>query len=123
MRMILRGLLGLVGVGGLLLALQFWLNPAGPAAKLGLAPEGALGMATLRADMAGFFGVAGGFALAAAIRNRGEWLTAPLAMILVALVGRLITVAAQGLAPEMVQPIVVEAVLAVLLAVGRKSLG
>lgn len=123
MKLVIRGAVGLAGVLALLLALQFWLHPATPAAKLGLSPIGALGLATIRADMAGFFGAAGGFALFAAIRAEGRLLTAPLAMIAIALTGRVITVAVQGWSPDLGLPMIVEAVLLVLFAAGRRLLG
>lgn len=123
MRNILRGLVGIVGVLAVLLALQFWLNPAGPAAKLGLSPLGSLGLSTIRADMAGFFGAAGVLALVAAIRNQGSWLTAPLLMVSIALTGRVVNVIVQGWSPDFVQPMAVEAVLVVLFAAGRRMIG
>lgn len=123
MRNILRGLVGIVGVLAVLLALQFWLNPAGPAAKLGLSPLGSLGLSTIRADMAGFFGAAGVLALIAAIRGQGGWLTAPLLMVGIALTGRVINVIMVGWSPDFLQPMAVEAVLAALFAAGRQVLG
>jgi hypothetical protein len=123
MRIFLRGLIGIVGVLAVLLALQFWLHPAAPAAKLGLSPLGDLGLSTIRADMAGFFGAAGVLALIAAIRNQGAWLTAPLLMVAIALTGRVVNVIAQGWSPDFMQPMAVEAVLVVLFAAGRRGLG
>ena len=123
MRNILRGLVGIVGLLAMLLALQFWLNPAGPAAKLGLSPLGGLGLSTIRADMAGFFGAAGALALVGAIRNQAGWLTAPLLMVAIALTGRVINVIAVGWSPDFLTPMAVEAVLVVLFAAGRRLLG
>ena len=57
MRMALRVLVGLAGLLFVFLGLQFWLNPAALAGKLGVSPVGELGLATIRADMAAFFGV------------------------------------------------------------------
>lgn len=123
MRIILRGLVGIVGVLAVLLALQFWLHPADPAARLGLSPLGNLGLSTIRADMAGFFGAAGVFALLAAIRNQGSWLNASLLMVAIALTGRVINLIVQGWSPELAQPMAVEAVLVVLFAAGRRWMG
>lgn len=122
MRSILRGLIGLVGVLGLLMALRIWMAPAMAAGKLGLAGQGVLGEATLRADVAGFFGVAGGLALYAAIRNEARLLTAPLLLIAAALAGRIVTVAVSGPAPDTLAPMVVEAVLVLILGAGRRIL-
>ncbi|HEX5378717.1 MAG TPA: hypothetical protein VFW47_09080 [Phenylobacterium sp.] len=122
-RPIIRILLGAVGVLAVLLALRIWVNPVAAGAALGVEGRGGLGLATLRADVAGFFGAAGALALAAAVRDDRRLVTAPLVMIGLALTGRLITVALGGLEPAQVPPIVVEAVLVVVLATGRKFLG
>ncbi len=121
-RTVLRGVIGLIGVLGLLLALQLWLNPALPAAKLGLAPIGPLGLASIRADLGGFFAGSSLLALIAVIRSEAKYLTAPVLFIGLALAGRVLTVAMSGLTPDMVQPIVVEAVLVVVLALGRSRI-
>lgn len=122
MRMALRVLVGVAGLLFVFLGLQFWLNPAALAGKLGVSPVGELGLATIRADMAAFFGVGGGFALAAAFRGERKLLTTPLVLVAVALVGRVVTVAVSGLSPEMVQPMVVEAVLVGLFGLARQRL-
>ena len=123
LRLLPRLLVGALGVLALIGALRIWIDPAIPAATLGLSPIGGLGLATLRADVGGFFAGMGAFALAAAIRNDRRLVTAPLVLVSLALTGRLITAGIEGLAPEMVLPITVEAVLAVLLALGRRTLG
>ncbi|WP_304170259.1 hypothetical protein [Phenylobacterium aquaticum] len=122
MRLVLRLLLGVIGLAALMLTARLWLDPAMAGAKLGVSATGPLGLATLRADLAGFFGVVGGLTLAAAIRADARLLTAPMLLIGAALAGRVITVLVQGLQPEMVGPMVVEAVLVVILAFGRRSL-
>lgn len=121
-RTVLRGLVGLLGVLGLLIALQIWLNPAGPAAKLGVQAMVPLGLATIRADMGGFFGAVGILAVLAAFKGQGKLLTAPLLLVALALTGRVIAVVmdTNGLTPDMVQPMVTEAVLVVAFAAGRR---
>lgn len=121
-RTALRVLIGLVGVLALLIALRLWIDPAAPAAQLGLTGNGLLGQATLRADVAGFFGAAGLLSLLAAWLGQARLLTAPLLLITLALTGRLITVVVSGYAPEMLQPMVIEAVLLVILLAGRRVL-
>ena len=123
LRLLPRVLIGAIGVLALIGALRIWADPAIPAATLGLSPIGGLGLATLRADVGGFFGGMGAFALAAAIRNDRRLVTVPLALVSLALTGRLITAGMEGLAPNMVMPMAVEATLAVLLAIGRRTLG
>lgn len=123
MARILRIVVGLIGLAAALLALRIWVAPAAVGAQLGLIGQGGLGLATLRADFAGFFGAAGVFALAAALRDDRRLLTAPLLMIALALGGRVVTVVASGLDAAQVLPLVVEAVLLALLALGRRTLG
>jgi hypothetical protein len=123
LRLLPRLLVGAIGVLGVIGLLRIWTDPAIPAATLGLSPLGGLGLATLRADVGGFFGGMGVFALAAAIRNDRRLATVPLVLVSLALAGRLITAGTDGLPPDMVMPMAVEAVLAVLLAIGRRTLG
>ncbi len=122
-RLIVRILVGLVGALAVLLALRIWMAPAAVAENLGLVGMGGLGRATLRADVGGFFGAAGIMALAGAIRDERRLLTAPLAMIGLALTGRVITQLTGGLTPAQVPPMMIEAVLVVILAGGRRLLG
>lgn len=122
-RLIVRILVGLVGAAAVLLALRIWMAPAQVAENLGLVGMGGLGRATLRADVGGFFGAAGVMALAGAIRNDRRLLTAPLVMIGLALTGRVITLLTGGVTPAQVPPMMIEAVLVVILAGGRRLLG
>lgn len=121
-RALVRILAGGVGVLALLLAARIWLGPVEPAAKLGLQGSGGLGLATLRADVGGFFAAGGLFALLGAIRADARMLTPPLVLLGLALVGRLVTVLLDGYAPEMLAPMVVEAVLVAVLFLARRRL-
>jgi hypothetical protein len=121
MNIVIRALVGIAGVLALVVALAFWFNPAAPAARLGIAAQEALGFATLRADMGGFFAGAGALSLAAAIRNNARLLTAPLILIALALTGRALTVVLSGYAPSMLQPMLIEAALLALLVAGRRT--
>lgn len=123
LRLLPRLLMGALGLFALIGALRIWTDPTIPAATLGLSPIGGLGLASLRADVGGFFGGMGAFALAAAIRDDRRLVTVPLVLVSLALTGRLITAGMEGLAPNMVMPIVVEATLAALFALGRRTLG
>ena len=118
---VLRLLVAVAGVLALVLALRLWADPAAVGAKLGLAGLGALGAATLRADVAGFFAAAGLLAVAGALRDDRRLLTAPALMIALALAGRLLTLAQAGVTPDQVPPTAVEAVLLVLLVAGRRT--
>lgn len=119
----LRVLIGLSGLAALFMAVRFWIDPTAPAAQLGVSPLGDLGISTLRADLGAFFGVAGGFALAAALRNEARLVLTPLFILGAALLGRLFTATQLGLGSEVIEPIVVEAVLTALYTAGWFKLG
>ena len=122
-RTLLRLVIGVFGLLALLLALRLWTDPAMAAAQLGVESLAPLGVATLRADFAGFFAAAGAFALAAAIRDDRRLLTAPLAMVALALAGRCFTLLHDGVAQPMLPPMAVEAGLVAIFAIGRGRLG
>ena len=82
----------------------------------------ALGFSTLRADFGALFAGAGGFAIAAAVRNNARLLTAPLLLIGIGLAGRLLTIALSGYDASMLQPMAAEVVLIAIFATGRKLL-
>ena len=123
LRGILRALVGVIGVLALLIAARLWVGPETPAAALGLKADGLLGLATLRADVGGFFAAGGLFALAGAIRGEGRLLTPPAVLLGLALAGRLVTVAVDGYAAPMLPPMVIEAVLVAILLFARRRLG
>jgi hypothetical protein len=122
-RTIIRGLAGIAGLLGLLVATRLLLQPEATGLKLGLTPVGSLGLATIRADVAGFFAVTGGLSLFAAWKNDRALILAPLLLIAAALAGRCLNLAVQGVSPELVPPMVIEATLLVLLAFARRTLG
>ncbi len=122
MTMVLRIVVGVVGLLGLLIAARMWMAPVELAAQLGVAPAGPLGVATIRADMGGFFGGAGVFALIAAFKGRGGLLIAPLVLVGIALSGRILTVVLNGFTQDMGPPMAIEAVLLVVFAAGWKLL-
>ncbi len=122
MKLVLRVLVGVAGLLALLVAARMWMAPAEAAAQLGVAASGPLGLATIRADMGGFFGAGGLFALMAAVKGHGGMLLPPVVLIGLALTGRLVTVAVNGFAPEVGPPMAIEAVLLVLFAAGWKWL-
>lgn len=122
-RGVLRALVGLIGVLALLVAARLWIGPEAPAAALGLKADGLLGLATLRADVGGFFAAGGLFALAGAIRGEGRLLTPPAVLLSLALTGRILTVAVDGYAAPMLPPMIIEFVLVAILLIARRRLG
>ncbi len=119
---IIRVLVGLSGLLAVVAAIRFWMDPALPAGQLGIGPLGPLGLSTLRADLGGFFGGAGLFALAAALRNDARIALAPLVLIGLALCGRALTLIVNGYTADMAMPIVIEAALVVLYAAATRVL-
>lgn len=122
MQLLARILVGVAGLLGVLVALRIWMAPEEVAAQLGIGPLSPLGLATIRADIAGFFGAGGALSIFAAVRNRAGLLTPPLLLIGLALAGRILTGATTGFTNEMVPPIAIEAGLLVILALGRWQL-
>ena len=122
MKLVLRVLVGIAGLLGVLVAARMWLAPAEVAAQLGVAASSPLGLASIRADMGGFFGAGGLFALAAAIKGRGGMLLPSVVLVGLALTGRLVAVAINGFVPEMGAPMAIEAALLVLFVAGWKWL-
>ena len=122
MQMIARLLVGIAGLLGVLVALRLWMAPEDVALQLGVQPIGPFGLATIRADVAGFFGGAGALSIFAAIRNRAVLLTPPLVLIGLALTGRIITAASSSITNEMIPPMAIEAGLLAVLALGRLQL-
>lgn len=120
MRIILRGLVGLISLLMLAIAVSVWADPVKFPASLGLAPMDALGRATMRADLGAFFAVVGGFGLLGAVRDSRRLMTAPLALSALALAARGFTAAVEGFEPQMAQPMVVETVMVLLYGAGRR---
>ena len=117
----IRVAVGLTGLILFIIAIGAWINPAGTAAKLGVAGTGALGLATLRADLGAFFAVSGGLALFAAMRRAPVYLTTPLLLIALALAGRFLALACTPFQSTMVPPMVAEAIMVAVFATGRFS--
>lgn len=122
MQLVLRVIVGIAGLLGLLVAARLWMAPAELAAQLGVASTGPLGLATIRADMGGFFAAGGAFALAAAIKARGGLLLPSVVLIALALTGRIVAIVMNGFAPEMGTPMAIEAVLLIVFAAGWRLL-
>ncbi len=123
MRILVRVLVGAVGVLGLLTAATFLLNTESGAASFGLRALGPLGLASMRADLFALFATVGVLSLAGAARDRADLLLAPLILIGLALAGRTLSLVMTGPSPDLVPPMVAEAVLIAILVLGRRVLG
>ncbi|WP_066653182.1 MULTISPECIES: hypothetical protein [Sphingomonas] len=120
-KMVARGFLALCGVMALGLFAMVWFDQDRLARVLGPVAPSPLAAATLRADLGGFFGAWAIGALLAAWRDDKQLALLPMLLLGLAFVGRLYTYALTGDA-AIVQPMVVEAVLAVLIGLARTRL-
>lgn len=123
MRTIMRLLIGLIGLFNVAVGLGFLLAPAKLGAAFFLTPVGSQGLATLRADFPGFFIGASIFALIGAWRAQAAPLFVPIVMLGLAIFGRFISLALDGVGPAAVQPMIVEAIMLTLLLAGVRVFG
>ncbi len=115
LKTIARVVLALQGATSLFIAANVWMDPATLAAQLGISPIGDLGVSTIRGDIGGFFSAVGVFMLAAAYFGDRRFIVPPLVLGALALTGRTISLAVTGPAPELFQPMLIEAVTIIVL--------
>jgi hypothetical protein len=120
--LIFRVLVGLAGTAGLAAAIAFWIHPEAAAQGLGLSIANVTGTATVRADMAGFFGASGVFSLLAAIRSDARYAFVVLVLMSFALGGRLINVLLSGYNAALVLPMIIEIVTIAFFAAATRAL-
>jgi len=107
-RFFFRILIGIAGVLGLLAACTFWLEPDRAGSGIGLLVANATGNATIRADIGGFFGASGLFALIAAIRGDARFALGTLVLMAFALFGRVLNLLLSGWNPIFLPPMLIE---------------
>lgn len=123
MRNVARGLVGLVALFNLALGIGFLLDPAQMGLQFFLTSLGTQGLATMRADFTAFFIVGGSFALVGAWRASRAPLLVPLSLLSIALVGRAVSLVADGAPGTAFPPMVAEAVMIAILLLGYRSFG
>ncbi len=121
MKTILRIIIGLVGLFNLAIGLLFLVHPREMAGQFFLDPVGIQGLATIRADFPAFFLTGGLFALIGAWRMQPAPLKVPLALLGIALFGRFVSLAFDGVAPTAFPPMVAEAVMIAILLAGIRA--
>jgi hypothetical protein len=119
MAMVIRLLVGLVGLLSLGVALRLWFGTFEAAQTLGLTAHGPVGLATVRADIGGLFLGMGITAMVAALRQSASWITATLVFAACALAGRVIGLIIDGSVPGSWPPILVEVIGIALFAYAR----
>lgn len=109
MILMLRALLLLGGLFFVLMGIGFLLDPVGSGADFGIAPQGTMGLASIRADMTAFFVVAGGCLLWGAWARKGDPLLVSAGLMIIALIGRIVTLFVDGPHDGFAMPMLVEA--------------
>jgi hypothetical protein len=122
MRNTIRVVVGLVGLFNVILGLGFLIDPAQAGLRFFLMSLGTQGLATMRADFTAFFVTGGTFALMAAWRAQRTLLVVPLMLIGIAISGRVISLIADGAPGKAFPPMIVEAVMIAILALGWRYL-
>ena len=108
MVLVLRALLFVGGLFFVLMGIGFLLDPAGAGADFGIAPQGVLGLASMRADMTAFFIVAGGCLIWGGWARKGDPLLVSAALMAIALIGRIVTLLVDGPHDDFFVPMLVE---------------
>lgn len=122
MRLILTALIFVEGLFFLVMGLSFLFMPASTVTSFHLTPDGAGGLAVLRADFPALFFVGGGAMIWGAWRRNGDLLLVPAALFGIALFGRIVSVFADGTYPGFWSPMLVEALAVILSLVGSRVL-
>jgi hypothetical protein len=113
-----------VGLGGLLfilIGLAFLIAPAAMGEQFYITAVGSQGLATIRADMTGFFVVGGLFAALGAWKQDPEPLKVPLLLLAIALFGRTVSLIFDGVGPTAFPPMIVEAVFIGLIVAAQRE--
>ncbi|MDB5710754.1 MAG: hypothetical protein JWL96_2824 [Sphingomonas bacterium] len=121
MRNVMRAVIGLVGLFNLVLGLGFLFDPAQAGLRFFITSLGTQGMATMRADFTAFFVTGAVFALLGAWRAWRTPLQVPLLLLSIAIAGRVVSLIADGAPPMAFPPMIAEAVMIALLALGWRS--
>ena len=121
MRNVIRGIVGLTGVFNILLGIGFLVDPARLGTRFFLISVGSQGLATMRADFTAFFLTGGVFALVGAWRAWRTPLIIPLCLLGIAISGRAISLVVDGAPAQAFPPMLAEAAMIAILALGWRS--
>lgn len=122
MRIVLTALIFVGGLFFLVTGLGFLIDPINSGESFGLRPIDAYGLSTMRADMTAFFVVAAVCMLIGAWRRNGDLLLVPAGLFGIALLGRIVSVVADGTEPGFWAPMAVEALCVIVLLVASRVL-
>jgi len=121
MTRVMRVLVFGVAAFNLVVGMTFLLAPMRIAPAFSIVPSGVQGIATLRADFPAFFLCGAGFAMVGAWRQACAPLRVPLVLLGTALFGRVISVVVDGVVTTTIQPMLVEFVMIVILALAHRQ--
>ncbi|MXP26638.1 DUF4345 domain-containing protein [Altererythrobacter indicus] len=121
-RLLLTAIILLAGIFFTIAGIGFLVDPAASAASLGVQSNNVAGLATLRAETAAFFLVAGLCMIWGAWKRNGEILLAPAAMCAIAFVGRLLGAMIDGSYDAMPFYLAGDLTLAIIIFAGSKLL-
>jgi hypothetical protein len=121
-RLVLTALIFLIGLFDLFMAGSFLLTPLDVTPGLGVAPHGAAGLSTIRADFTSFFGVSALAMMLGAWRRNADLLLVPMLLFAVSFLGRALDLALTGPYPGWPLPMAIEAVEVALLLAGWRYL-
>jgi hypothetical protein len=117
----MRIAVGLVGLLNMLLGLGFLLKPVEIAARFALSPIGTQGFSTIRADFPAFFLTGAVFALLGAWRGDARPLLVPLVLLSIALTGRYVSIATDGMVSTTLPPMAAEALMIAVILLARRA--
>jgi hypothetical protein len=118
----MRIAVGLVGSFNFLLGLGFLFSPVQLAARFALSPVGTQGLATIRADFPAFFITGAIFAMVGAWRADPKPLLIPLVLLSLALSGRFVSIAIDGMVSTTFPPMIAEALMIGIILLARRVL-
>jgi hypothetical protein len=121
MKKIARLLVGVVGLFNIFMGFSFLFNATKMAGNFALSPIGTQGLATVRADLPGFFLTAGAFAIFGAWQKSRQALLVPIMLLGIALFGRFLSIILDGIAATTFPPMIAEAIMIAMLYAGYRA--
>lgn len=123
MRLFVTALVFLIGLFMILIAMSVLFQPVTTAPSLlGITPEGTHAMSTLRGDVQAFFSIIGITMLWGAWKRSGDLLLVPAIIMVLVVIGRLVSVAQDGMYDGFAMAVGVEVAITVLLLWARALL-
>ncbi|GAA4642856.1 hypothetical protein GCM10023115_08160 [Pontixanthobacter gangjinensis] len=122
MRLALTALIFVGGLFYIAMGMRFLIDPSGAGAGFGLSAIDSSGLAAIRADISAFFIVSAICMLIGAWKRNGDLLLVPAGLFGIALLGRIISVFADGTVEGFLPPMIIEAVTVTVMLVASRVL-